>query len=1230
MKLRTLLSLGYVLVFSLMIALAAITYDAIHSLRTTAEWVAHTQKAIGMANHLGKLMVDMETGERGFVISGDSKFLETHDDGEEQFAAEIIELKKQVADNPVQVALLDEIDQLKNKWLKIAVEPAILLRKKINKSGQSNIDDIAAFVKSGVGKRIMDKLRVKLGEFTQVEKDLLVAREKEAATVAQRSVFIMIFGTVVAIALGIIGMVMVSRSVLRQVGGEPAEIAAITGRIAKGELDIDINENQTLSGIFESITKMAKSLKSNRKMTQDQDWLKTGIAKLNDIVRGEQNIGQLSAKIISELTSYMDAQIGALYLLDDTEKENPYLKLTGSYAYKKRKNLSNKFKLGEGLVGQAFLEKQQIVVSNVPEDYVKITSGLGEAVPRFIVETPFSFENDVIGVIEIGTINEMTDLELQYLEQAVAVTGISFNVVKKQQALEQALKESQELSEELQAQSEELQAQQEELQSANEELQSQQEELKAANEELEEQTMTLKQNESSLISQQEALQAANEELEEKTEFLEKQRAEISDKNAVLAQTSAELEHKAKELEISSRYKSEFLANMSHELRTPLNSILLLSRDLAENKDKHLDKEEIESAEIVYKSGNDLLNLINEILNLSKIEAGKMTLNLNELKVKEFATDIKQHFSHIAKNKGLSLEVSAGDNLPEAIQTDFQKLDQIMKNLISNASKFTEKGGISISINRPPQDTKFSTSGLVPNKTLSIAVSDTGIGIPKDKQHEIFEAFQQADGSTSRKYGGTGLGLSISRELAKLLGGEIQLESTVDKGSTFILYLPENGPEIIPASEAEEAVAKSLSAKAEAEKNKIKAVEKAVANNISNNNYDDIKPQDNSILIIEDDPVFAKLLNEQCRENGFKCLTADNGRDGLQLALDRLPKAIILDIRLPEKDGWEVMDELKKTPATSHIPIHVMSSADNLDDALSRGSIVGTLTKPVSKEDLNEALNGIKNFVTSNKKTLLIVEDNEMQLKAIKKIIGSKDVEVLAADSGKAAINHLKSGLVDCMILDLKLPDISGFELLDELDKMEEVDIPPVIIYTGKDLSKDELEKLQERSETVIVKGAKSEERLLDETALFLHKMGKEQPKEIAVDKDKMFKGQKILVVDDDMRNVFALSKILKQKGLDVLKAENGKKALSILEENGDIDLVLMDIMMPEMNGYETIQRIRDPKSNVKNHDILVLALTAKAMKQDREKCIQAGADDYLSKPVDTERLFSMMRVWLYK
>ena len=914
----------------------------------------------------------------------------------------------------------------------------------------------------------------------------------------------------------------------------------------------------------------------------------------------------------------MNAQIGALYLLDDTDDKDVSLVLTGSYAYKKQKNLSNRFKAGEGLVGQAFLERQQIVVSNVPEDYVKITSGLGEAVPRFIVETPFMFEDEVIGVIEIGTIQEMTDLQLSYLEQAVKVTGISFNTVKNQEELTKALAESQALSEELQAQSEELQAQQEEL--------------RAANEELETQTVSLKDNERSLISQQEELQAANEELEEKTDFLEKQRAEISEKNEVLAKTGVELETKAKELEISSRYKSEFLANMSHELRTPLNSILLLSRDLAQNKGKHLDDEEVESAEIVYNSGDDLLKLINEILNLSKIEAGKMTLELRKMKLKDIANDIKVNFARLIKEKGLTMKVDVDKNVPDSIKTDSQKFEQIIKNLTFNASKFTDKGSIDVLVHRPSKDVDLSRSGLLPEKTIAVSVADTGIGIPAEKHHEVFEAFQQADGSTSRKYGGTGLGLSISRELSRLLGGEIQLESVVGEGSTFTLYLPEDGPKIIPASEAESAVTKSLLAKSEAVRHETL---EAPSLKVSQTVDDRIIAENNLILVIEDDPVFAKILLEQCRENGFKCLSTDNGEEGLRLAAEKNPVAIILDIRLPGKDGWEVLDELKNNPDTKDIPVHVMSSEDNLEGAFSKG-VVGTLNKPVSRKDLNKALSNIKSFVNRKKKTLLIVEDDVVQVKAIKKLIANKDVNILGAGSGGNAVKLLKSEPVDCMILDLKLPDISGFALLDKLNAMEDIDIPPVIVYTAKDLSKNELAKLEEHSETVIVKGVKSEERLLDETALFLHKVVEKTPKPKQAmlanlyDKDNMFKDRKVLVVDDDMRNVFALAKILKQKDVIVEKAENGKKALKYLEENDDVDLVLMDIMMPEMNGYETINIIRDKNSKVKKHDVLIFALTAKAMKQDKEKCVEAGADDYLSKPLDTEKLFSMMRVWLYR
>ena len=1217
MKLRTLLSLGYILVFALMIVLAAIAYQGFNSFNNNAAWVTHTQNVIAIANQLEKQMIDMETGERGFLITGNEKFLVPHRKGEKEFETLVPKLKKLVSDNPAQVRRLKKIYELEDRWLKSAGSLLIDARK--TAKSETDIKKINAIVDREIGKKVMDEIRDEFKEFIQVEKDLLDARQKNAKSTALMNVFIVISGTAIAIIIGIAAMLLASRSVFKQVGGEPTVIAEVTDQIAKGNLDVKIEDNKLHTGILGSIITMLAALKSNKKTVDEEDWLKTGIAKLNDVIRGEGDVSRLSKKIISEMTSYMNAQIGALYLLDETDEKEAYLVLTGTYAYKKRKNLSNKFKSGEGLVGQAFLEKQQIVVSNVPDDYVKITSGLGEAVPHFIVETPFMFEDQVIGVIEIGTVHEMTDLQLSYLEQAVKVTGISFNTVKKQEELTKALAESQALSEELQAQSEELQAQQEEL--------------KAANEELEAQTVSLKKSESSLIAQQEELQAANEELEEKTDFLEKQRAEISEKNEVLAKTGAELEEKARELEISSRYKSEFLANMSHELRTPLNSILLLSRDLAENKDKHLDEDEVESAEIVYNSGNDLLNLINEILNLSKIEAGRMTLELRDLKPGDIASDIKVNFARLMKEKELTMKVEVAKTVPDSIKTDSQKFEQIIKNLIFNASKFTEKGGsIDISIHRPSKNIDLSKSGLVPEKTIAFAVKDTGIGISAEKHHEIFEAFQQADGSTSRKYGGTGLGLSISRELSILLGGEIKLESTVGEGSTFTLYLPEDGPEIIPASEAEEAVAKSLSVKAASGKNEILETPRVkVVQSIDEH----IMPENKQILVIEDDPVFAKILMDQCKENGLKCWRADNGEDGLRLAAEKIPMAIILDIRLPEKSGWEVLDELKKNPDTRDIPVHVMSGDDNLEDAASKG-VVGTLSKPVSKEDLNGVLSNIKSFINRKKKSLLIVEDDEVQVSAIKRLVAGKDIKVLVAGSGKDAEKILKSESIDCMILDLKLPDISGFALLDKLNGIEEINTPPVIVYTAKDLSKDELAKLEEHSETVIVKGIKSEERLLDETALFLHKVIERMPKTKQAmltslyEKDNMFKGRKVLVVDDDMRNVFALAKILKQKDIIVEKAENGKKALKYLETNDDIDLVLMDIMMPEMNGYEAIKIIRDKNSKVKKHDVLIFALTAKAMKQDKEKCVEAGADDYLSKPLDTEKLFSMMRVWLYR
>jgi signal transduction histidine kinase/DNA-binding response OmpR family regulator len=740
----------------------------------------------------------------------------------------------------------------------------------------------------------------------------------------------------------------------------------------------------------------------------------------------------------------------------------------------------------------------------------------------------------------------------------------------------------------------------EEAQVQSEELQTQQEELKQMNEELEEQAQSLK-------AQQEELQMTNEELEEQTQSLEV-------KNKEVEASKNDIEQKTKQLEISSKYKSEFLANMSHELRTPLNSLLLLSKNLSENKKKNLDAIQIESAEIIYKSGTDLLVLINEVLDLSKIEAGKMSINIEKVSLKNFTDDLVRNFKHHAEQKGLKLTCKLDKELPGYIRTDSQRLNQIMKNLLSNAIKFTEKGNINISIHRNTQT------------TLNISVRDTGIGIHKDKQMAIFEAFQQAEGGTSRKYGGTGLGLSISRELAKLLGGEIKLSSNLNEGSTFSLIIPLeifHEQESVRINTLREPVLN-----APRSQNDLKYLNyPAIADDRDTITYDD-----KVVLIIEDDLKFASVLLMQANNLGFKCLSAATGEDGLLLAAKHKPQAIILDMGLPGIDGHQVLLELKANPSVRHIPVHIISANDRSLESIKEGAIE-CLVKPVDKKDLEEAFNRIENFVSRKMKNLLIIEDNENSRKAMRILIGNGDVKCFEAGTGKTALDIYQQNHIDCIILDLGLPDMSGFELINELEKVTGHNIPPVIVYTGKELTHEENIKLQKYSETIIIKGIKSEERLLDETSLFLHRTIGDLPKSKQLiinklhDKKAAFNGKKILLVDDDTRNVFALSKILMEHGMEILGAENGKSALEELDKHSDIDLVLMDIMMPEMDGYEAMRLIRSQK---KFMSLPVIALTAKAMDMDKQKCIDAGANDYIAKPIDVERLLSLMHVWMSK
>lgn len=990
------------------------------------------------------------------------------------------------------------------------------------------------------------------------------------------------------------------------------QLSRAADAIGQGDYNVDIDVRSEDDILGKSIRRMKDNLLKMSTENEHDSWLKTGQAELSAKMRGDQNTTDLAQGVISYIAEYTKAQIGTIYLNPDGDK----LKLAGSYAYKKRKNLSSEFAIGEGLIGQCALEKKPILITDIPDDYIQIKSGIGERIPLSIFVTPLLYENNVHGVIELGAFHEFSDLEMNFLEQATENIAIAFNSAVARVKVKELLEETQNQAAELQAQ---------------------QEELRVTNEELEEQTQNLLKSEEELKSQREELQASNEELERQTDALRERQTEIEDKNNELEIARVEIEKKAEELELSSKYKSEFLANMSHELRTPLNSIQILSKLLMENKGNNLNEKQITFARTINSSGSDLLGLINEILDLSKIEAGKMNLNLEEVALEYLPNYIKQNFEHLTGEKGLYLKVEIGDKLPGKIISDRQRIEQIVKNLLSNAIKFTEKGGITVKIGRPSADMDLSNSGLSQNFSIYLQVSDTGIGIPAEKKNLIFQAFQQADGTTSRKFGGTGLGLSISLQLAKLMGGEIQVASEPGKGSTFTLFLPDTVGSTNMISndvEREKSNTEIINHRPEPDLKPGRDAKKSskLVNDIKDDRHD-IAKEDRSILIVEDDANFAKILFDFTRDKGYKCILAEDGEAGLQLANQYKPSAILLDIGLPRIDGWTVMERLKDNAETRHIPVYFISGYDKRMMAMNMGAI-GYLQKPVTSEGLANALTKIDRTISKDIKKLLIVEDDKVMRESIIELIGNGDVSITAADKGKDAFNLLHKEDFDCMVLDLGLSDISGFDLIEKVKSDKKIAELPIVIYTGKELNKKEETKLRKHSESIIVKGVKSPERLLDEVSLFLHRVEKNMPKEkqetirqLHENEENVFKDKKILLVDDDIRNIFALSSVLEEKEMEVVTAENGQEAIDTLTENDNINLILMDIMMPEMDGFEAIARIRKNKLYSK---LPIIALTAKAMKGDRQKCIDAGANDYLSKPVEIEKLLSLLQVWLYK
>ncbi|MFK5970235.1 MAG: response regulator [Candidatus Marithrix sp.] len=1035
----------------------------------------------------------------------------------------------------------------------------------------------------------------------------------------------------------------VIKQILRQVGGEPAEIANITKQIAAGNLNIKFESNNT-TGIYANIQTMVHDLKIviadiikvSQGLTNDkqniiptakyqgdfieikqalteaakelsniaiqknaQNWIKNGQAELNEIIKGEQDIAFLTRNIIDFLCEYVEAQIGLFYVLQN-DIEQPYLQVISGYAYIASDNRSNSCLIGEGMVGQTALKKKTIYFQQTAAECPNIIrSGLSNVVPRHILLLPCLYENSIKAVLEIGFARKPSDIKRDFLEQVLLNIGIAVNTSGSRSQMQRLLQQSQQ-------QSEELQSQQEELQKTNEELQSQSEELQA---------------------QQEELRQSNEVLEERTKDLEQQKTEIQDKNDALETSKIKMEKaqtaislKAKELEIASKYKSEFLANMSHELRTPLNSLLILSQLLANNNNNNLDAKQVEYAKTINSAGNDLLILINDILDLSKVEAGKVEVQWEEVSLVDLLSSIEQRFTPIANEKGVQFYLNIADDIPKTLVTDSQRIKQIINNLLSNAFKFTSEGDVKILVQQP---TKIPTDikELKPTETISISVIDTGIGISEDKQQTIFEAFQQADGSTSRSYGGTGLGLSISRQLAHLLGGKLTVTSEKNKGSVFTLYLP-NKSAIKTTHVPSQPEPPLLTEEYQSPKDILQADDR-----------DDLSATDITILIVEDDRKFSNIITELAQNKGFKCLLAEDGLTGLKLAEEYKPDAIILDIGLPKLDGLSLMRKLKDKRSTRHIPVHFMSAADQSIDAKKMGAI-GYLVKPINMEKLLEVFKKIEIFISKTVKTVLIIADDKSNQNEIMNLVADEDLKIEVSITAKDACKKLLAMTYDCVILDMDLEQGYGSKLLEKMQ--QETGQPckiPIIAYANRDLTTEEEALLVHCSNEIPIKSVSSPENLVDETTLFLHQIEANLPSNkrkmlhMVHDKKTILKHKKVLLVDDDERNIFALATILENHEVEVICGINGKEGLELLKQHDDIAIILMDIMMPEMDGYETISEIRK-QSEYQN--LPIIALTAKAMKDDRIKCIEAGANDYLAKPVDTDKLLSLMRVWLYE
>ncbi|WP_127092190.1 response regulator [Aquabacter cavernae] len=1172
--------LAVVIAFLIGLLLVVLGYStlAVQTAMETQRQGEYLAQAINQTNITARTISRRQVALLRLVFEGTETSQKTFDAANVEVGTAFAELRHMLENDPALYQPVERASTANEQWSRGAALPLLQLAERL-RAGVANPSErdlsLAAFLMAETQEGGSRRIVASLDTVIKVADARLKTAREELQERETQLTYINVIALVLMFIAGIAAFFMASAFIARPL----RHLAELMERLAGHDHSIEI-PYQNRSDEVGTISRALGVFKDMSVATYNDDWVKTGVAALSAKVQQADDLRTFGNVLLQELSPRLKAGVAVFFSHDETKGE---LNLLGTYGYRERRHLTTDYRIGEGLVGQCALERKPILLSPVPEDFVRIHSGTGEASPRAILVVPVLVKDRLLGVLELASFEAFDAVRQRLVEEASIVVGLSMDNLMRALRTRELLDSSQRQARELQAAEEELRVQQEELRVTNDQLQQQSQRLIASEEELR--------------VQAQELQKSNEDLKQHSDAVTEQKSRLE-------ALQRETETKAADLERANQYKSQFLANMSHELRTPLNSMLILSQDLAENRSGNLDEEQVESASIIHSSGSNLLRLINEILDLSKVEAGKMDLAREPVRISAFAQRMERNFRHVAQEKGIDFSIQSTDGTPDTIITDDGKLEQITNNLLGNAFKFTAQGFV-----------KVTFSAADDGKGLALDVTDTGIGIPAGKLDAVFEAFEQVDASTRRQFGGTGLGLAISRSLATLLGGTLTVQSTEGEGTTFRLTLPVGSVEGMAAHAFDHPA--SAPSTGPAPKPLLPRTVRAVADD-----RDVLEDDVARILVIEDDPVFARTLTNIVRRKGYQVLAAIDGQSGLDLARAYKPTGILLDIMLPEMDGWTVIERLKQDPATRHIPVHIVSALEEAPRGRQMGAI-GFLTKPVSSDQLSEALAALTHFAADRQRRVLVVDDDETSRIAVQKLLSRDGTQVVFAASGEEAVERIEDTDLDCIVLDLGLPGMSGFDVLERLaERPRQV---PVVIYSGRDLTNEESLRLRGYTDSIVIKGALSPERLLDEVSLFLHSV-RHEPMALPANPDGDMEGRQVLLVDDDMRNIYALAKVLRGKGMVVTLAQDGAKALAQLDAHPELEIVLMDIMMPVMDGYEAMTEIR--KRGGIFAKLPIIALTAKAMKDDREKCLAAGASDYMSKPIDVPRLLSMIRAWL--